>query len=359
MPTWCRWRGHSGRADEINTCIACNQACLDHTFGGKLASCLVNPRACHETVLNYPRTASPKRIAVVGAGPAGLAFSSLAAQRGHAVSLFEQSGEIGGQFNMAKRIPGKEDFHETLRYFAGELERHQVDLKLDHHAGADELAEFDEVVIATGVNPRKPDIPGLEHSKVVGYIDVLQGKVEVGRRVAIVGDGGIGFDVAEFLVQTPGEESASLSIDAFAREWGIDLSMTAQGGVAGVEKEIPAPAREIVMLQRKKSKPGKGLGKTTGWAHRLSLKGRDVKMLAGVEYQRIDDDGLHISIEGQPQVLEVDHVVICAGQVPNRKLVDELTLPGDQCHLIGGAHVAAELDAKLAIREACELAAKI
>ncbi len=347
------------RADEINTCIACNQACLDHTFGGKLASCLVNPRACHETVLNYTAVTSPKRIAVVGAGPAGLAFASVAAKRGHSVTLFEQSTETGGQFNMAKRIPGKEEFHETLRYFAGEIERHVVDLRLGQRALANDLDGFDEVVLATGVNPRWPDIPGIGHPKVLGYIDVLQGGAKVGEKVAIIGCGGIGFDVAEFLAHSTGTQSASLSPEAFALEWGIDMSMAAQGGVAGVKAVIPSSPRQITMLQRKKGKPGKGLGKTTGWAHRLSLKAREVRMLAGVEYQRIDDAGLHISIDGNPQILDVDHVVVCAGQESNRELAAAITASGSQPHLIGGAHIAAELDAKLAIREACELAARL
>ena len=349
----------AGREDEINTCIACNQACLDHTFQAKTASCLVNPRACHETELNYRPADAPRRVAVVGAGPAGLACASVAAQRGHAVTLFEASDALGGQFNMAKRIPGKEEFHETLRYFRVQLEKHGVELRLGTRAEVATLADFDEVVVATGVHPRVPDIPGIDHPSVLGYIDVLAGGAEVGERVAIIGAGGIGFDVAEYLCHAPGETPPSQSVEAFAAEWGIDLSLEARGGVEGIAPR-PAPSpRRITLLQRKKSKPGKGLGKTTGWIHRLGLRAKQVEMLAGVEYERIDDEGLHVTIDGEPRVLGVDHVVVCAGQVSNTALADALRAAGRPAHVIGGAHVAAELDAKRAIKEACELAARL
>lgn len=345
----------AGKPETINTCIACNQACLDHTFKGKLASCLVNPRACHETVLNYIPTQQHKSVAVVGAGPAGLACATVAAERGHQVVLFDQASEIGGQFNMAKVIPGKEEFYETLRYFANRIEETGVDLRLNTTVSAGDLQEFDEVVIATGVTPRTPAIDGIDHSKALSYLDVLQKRSQVGESVAIVGAGGIGFDVAEYLVQADhGDQSPSLSVEAFAREWGIDRQLEGRGGLT--RAEIAKPARCIWLLQRKTTKPGKGLGKTTGWIHRLSLKNQGVKMLSGVAYERIDDQGLHIIVDGEAQCLNVDHVVICAGQLSRRSLFDELQHKEISIHLIGGAKLAAELDAKRAIKEGSELA---
>jgi len=352
-------KAREGRADEINICIACNQACLDHTFGRKLCSCLVNPRACRETELNYLPVAQAKNIAVVGAGPAGLAFATVAAGRGHKVSLFEQSGEIGGQFNMAKKIPGKEEFAESLAYYRGEVRRSGVNLQLNKRVSVDDLGDFDEVVLATGVYPRQIDMPGIDNANVVSYIDVLNNKVEIGGRVALIGAGGIGFDVAEFLSHSDDHPASSQSSEAFAREWGIDTTFAARGGVKGIKPQPPESAREIWLLQRKAGKPGKTLGKTTGWIHRLSLRHRGVNMLGGVSYERIDDQGLHISINGESRLLEVDHVVICAGQVSNRDLADELEAKGQSCHVIGGAEKASELDAKYAILEGSELAAKI
>jgi len=354
-------KARQGRADEINICIACNQACLDHTFTRKPCSCLVNPRACRETELNYLPAKDIKAIAVVGAGPAGLAFATVAAQRGHRVSLFDKSGEIGGQFNMAKKIPGKEEFSASLDYFRGELERKEVDLQLNTLVSVEDLAGYDEVVLATGVHPRKIDLPGIDHDKVVSYIDVLTDKVKVGGRVAIIGAGGIGFDIAEFLSHPDEHDTDGINgqIEAFAKEWGIDRSLEARGGVEGIEPQPPESAREIWLLQRRAGKPGKALGKTTGWIHRLSLRHRGVHMLGNVNYERIDDQGLHISIDGEKQVLEVDHVVVCAGQVSNRDLAESLDGRGLSMHVIGGAQKAAELDAKYAIREGSELAARL
>jgi 2,4-dienoyl-CoA reductase (NADPH2) len=348
-----------GQADEINICIACNQACLDHAFSRKTASCLVNPRACRETELNYLPADRPKSLAVVGAGPAGLACAVVAAERGHRVSLFDSADRIGGQFNMAKKIPGKEEFYETLDYYRRQLELKNVNLKLGRRVNADDLEGFDEVVLATGVTPRTPDIEGIDHDRVLGYVDVLQGKAEVGQRVAIVGAGGIGFDVAEFLARASHNGPEFPRMAEFAREWGIDLSLESRGGVSGVAAEPEPLAREIWLLQRKSSKPGKGLGKTTGWVHRLSLTKRGVKMMGGVTYRRIDESGLHITHNDEEKLLEVDNVVICAGQVPQRELHDPLVERGITVHLIGGADVAAELDAKRAIRQASELAAEL
>ncbi len=366
-------KAREGRPEEINICIACNQACLDHTFNRKTCSCLVNPRACRETELNYLPVKQVKAIAVVGAGPAGLAFATVAARRGHRVSLFDQADEIGGQFNMAKKIPGKEEFSASLDYYRVELDRSGVDLQLSTHISAEDLEGYDEVVLATGVYPREIDIPGINHAKVVSYIDVLNDKIKIGSKVALIGAGGIGFDVAEFLSHSaerdpdqshnhfPPSSSAqsSRSTEAFMREWGIDRTFEARGGVKGVKAQPPKSAREIWLLQRKLGKPGKTLGKTTGWIHRLSLAKRGVQMLGGVSYERIDDHGLHISIDGKKQLLEVDHVVICAGQVSNRDIADVLEENGLSCHIIGGAHKAAELDAKYAIREGSELAARL
>jgi len=348
-----------GRPQEINICIACNQACLDHTFTGQPCSCLVNPRACRETELNYLPVKNVKAIAVVGAGPAGLAFATVAARRGHRVSLFDQAGEIGGQFNMAKKIPGKEEFSASLDYFRGELERTEVDVQLNTCISAEDLAGYDEVILATGVHPRPIDLPGIDHAKVVSYIDVLANRVEIGARVAIIGAGGIGFDVAAFLSQPDHQDAGTPigPIEAYLKEWGIDRTLAARGGVEGVRAQPPACAREIWLLQRKPGSPGKTLGKTTGWIHRLSLRHRGVHMLGNVCYERIDDEGLHISIDGEKQLLAVDHVVICAGQVSNLDLANTLGGRGLSLHIIGGAKKAAELDAKYAIREGSELAA--
>jgi 2,4-dienoyl-CoA reductase (NADPH2) len=356
-------KAEQGRADEINVCIACNQACLDHTFSRQLASCLVNPRACHETLLNYSPASRIRKIAVVGAGPAGLAFSSIAANRGHQVTLFDSAEEIGGQFNMAKRIPGKEEFYETLRYYQRQLELGQVDIRLGKTAGLEDLLDFDQVVLATGVKPRVPEIEGMEHRKVLSYVDVLSGRVDAGGKVALIGAGGIGFDVAEFLSHAAHKDNEAgpqaPTPQQFANEWGIDMSLTAQGGVEGTEATFEPSPREIWLLQRKTTKPGKGLGKTTGWAHRLSLRKRGVHMMAGVRYQRIDDDGLHILLDGEAQLLDVDHVVVCAGQLSHNDLLEPLNDAGQSVHVIGGADFAAELDAKRAIKQGAELAAEI
>jgi len=349
----------AGRGDEINVCIACNQACLDHAFENKVASCLVNPRACHETELVIRSAAARKSLAVVGAGPAGLAFACTAARRGHDVTLFDAADRIGGQFNLAKRIPGKEEFYETLRYFGRQLELTGVDLKLGTRATPEVLADFDEVVLATGVTPRTPGIEGIDHPSVLSYLDVLEKNLMVGRRVALIGAGGIGFDVAEFLGEESVDGPRPQSVEEFARHWGIDTGLEARGGIEGVKPQPEPLAREIWLLQRKASKPGKNLGKTTGWIHRLSLRKRGVKMLAGVQYLRIDDAGLHIEHDGEEKVLAVDNVVVCAGQEPRRELLEPLQAAGMPVHLIGGADVAAELDAKRAIRQGTELAARI
>ncbi len=351
-----------GRADEINTCIACNQACLDHIFENKAASCLVNPAACREAEFAVARAAAPKRVAVVGAGPAGLACATTAAERGHAVTLFDAADEIGGQFNLAKRIPGKEEFGETLRYFRARLARLGVNVALGKRADAADLAGFDAVVLATGIVPRTPAIPGIDHPKVASYVDVVSGRRVAGARVAILGAGGIGFDVAELLTH-PGEPvPASVAapvpsavggdtevLDHFRDQWGIDASYAQRGGTkAPVPESAP---RAVWLLQRKASKVGEGLAKTTGWIRRTLLKQRGVKMLAGVEYARIDDAGLHVVVDGRPQVLDVDTIVLCAGQEPRRELVAALEAAGTRPTLVGGADVAAELDAKRAIEQ--------
>jgi 2,4-dienoyl-CoA reductase (NADPH2) len=349
----------AGRAGEINTCIACNQACLDFVFEGKAATCLVNPRAARETELVFRPATPAKRVAVVGAGPAGLSCATAAGRRGHRVTLFESAEAIGGQFNMAKRVPGKEEFHETLRYFRGEIERAGVELRLGCTVTAAELAaaSFDEVVLACGVLPRVPAIPGIAHPMVLAYPDVLLAGREAGARVAIMGAGGIGFDVAEFLSHDPARPPASLDIPAFMREWGIDMTLGNRGGLT--QAEAPPSPREIWLLQRKPTPPGRDLGKTTGWAHRLALKRRGVRMLAGVAYERIDDKGLWVTQGGERRLLAVDHVVVCAGQEPRRQLVPELEALGFRPHLIGGAKLAAELDARRAIDEGARLAAAL
>jgi 2,4-dienoyl-CoA reductase (NADPH2) len=351
---WVR-KAATGRSDEINTCIACNQACLDHTFQNKVASCLVNPRACHETELHYRKTFAPRRIAVVGAGPAGLACATVAAERGHRVTLFDSASEIGGQFNLAKKIPGKEEFHETLRYFRRRIELTGVELRLGHRVVAGELAEFDEVVLATGIRPRAADFPGVGHPKVCSYVDILTGRVVAGDRVAVIGAGGIGFDVSEFLVQHG--VSPSLDPPRWLAEWGVAADFQGQSGLVRPRPE--APAREVWLLQRSPGRPGARLGKTTGWIHRAGLKARQVQMLGGVEYLGMDDHGLKIRVEGNERVLAVDTVVICAGQEPLRELLGPLQALGKPVHLIGGADVAAELDAKRAIDHGSRLAARL
>ena len=346
-----------GRPEEINTCIACNQACLDHTFTMQVCSCLVNPRACHETELNYLPTSQKKKIAVVGAGPAGLAFATTAAERGHEVALFEAEKEIGGQFNMAKVIPGKEEYAETIRYYDTMIQKHGVKLALNHRVTAEELiaGNYDEIILATGVTPRRVDLEGVNHPMVLNYSEVLYEKKPVGRRVAIVGAGGIGFDMAEFLAHEG--ESPSLNTPTYMAEWGVDMTYQ-HGGSLTQAKPAPSP-REIYLLKRSTGKHGKTLGKTTGWIHRASLAMKQVKMLGKVVYERIDDQGLHISIDDEQMTLAVDNVVICAGQEPLRDLQDALTEAGQSVHLVGGANEAAELDAKRAIKEACYLAAEL
>ncbi|RUO60548.1 NADPH-dependent 2,4-dienoyl-CoA reductase [Pseudidiomarina insulisalsae] len=349
-------KAQAGKGDRINTCIACNQACLDHVFENKRASCLVNPQACYETELLMQPASTTKRLAVVGAGPAGLAFACYAAERGHEVHLFEASDKIGGQFNFAKQIPGKEEFYETLRYFENRLADAGVKVHLQCRQSAESLLEedFDEIILATGVLPRKVDFPGADHEKVLGYIDVLRDHKPLGQKVALIGAGGIGFDVAEYIST---ESSPALSVSEWNSIWGVDEDYRGRGALTQ-----PAPEhspREVWLLQRKTSKVGKGLGKTSGWVHRATLKKKGIHMVAGVTYKKVDDQGLWIEIEGQEQLLPVDHVVICAGQVPLRELQEQLEAAGKKVHLIGGADVAAELDAKRAIRQGAELAAQL
>ncbi|MDC0003125.1 NADPH-dependent 2,4-dienoyl-CoA reductase [Porticoccaceae bacterium] len=352
-------KAFEGREDEINTCIGCNQACLDHGFEGKEISCLVNPRALNETFLNYEPSTAPKKIAVVGAGPAGLAYATVAAERGHSVTLYDAGSEIGGQFNLAKQVPGKEEFYETLRYYSRMLEVHHVDVRLNTKVCAEDLKNggYDHVVVATGITPRTPEVEGIDHPKVVSYVDVIRGNVAVGKKVAVMGAGGIGFDVSELIMHKG--ISAAMDKEVFAREWGIDFTNHPRGGVTGVVPQVEAADRQVFLLQRKSTPVGRGLGKTTGWTHRMSLAKRGVQMMNGIEYNRVDDQGLHISIEGVPQVLDVDTVIVCAGQVPKRTLYDALADSGIATSLVGGAYEASELDAKAAIKQSSELAAAV
>ena len=350
-------KAKAGRSERINTCIACNQACLDHVFQNKRASCLVNPRACHETELKIEPASVRKRIAVIGAGPAGMACASTLGERGHTVTLIDKANEIGGQFNYAKQIPGKEEFHETLRYFRHQLSDTGVDVQLGQTADAASLhaGGYDEVVIATGITPRTVSFPGSDDPRVLSYLDVLARHQSVGAKVAIIGAGGIGFDVAEFLVEHA--PSPTTDVARWTREWGVDMQLAQRGGLQKPKPE--APARQIWLLQRSEGRPGRRLNKTTGWVHRATLKAKQVSMLGKVSYQRFDDQGLHITVDGAPQILPVDHVVVCAGQEPNRRLADELIAAGLKVHVIGGADVAAELDAKRAIAQGTRLASHI
>ena len=357
-PEWVN-KAAEEKADEINTCIGCNQACLDHVFEQKVASCLVNPRACHETELVYEQTTNNKKIAVIGAGPAGLSAATIAAQRGHVVTLFDADNAIGGQFNMAKQIPGKEEFYETLRYFNKQILLHKVTLKLNTKVSVDYLqkSDFDEIIVATGITPRVLKIEGIEHEKVLSYIDVLKHKKPVGKRVAVIGAGGIGFDVSEYLSHTG--ESTSLNIDAWLKEWGIDKSTEARSGIEDVKPEFNPSTREIFMFKRSAGKFGGNLGKTTGWIHRSSLKKKKVQFISEVSYTKIDDEGLHYVQNKENKILKVDHIVICAGQTPFKELYQPLLDAGKNVNVIGGADFAGELDAKRAINQGCRLAAKL
>ncbi|AUC23797.1 NADPH-dependent 2,4-dienoyl-CoA reductase [Polaribacter sejongensis] len=347
------------KADEINTCIGCNQACLDHVFQQKVASCLVNPRACHETELNYYETVLKKKIAVVGAGPAGLAAATIAAERGHFVTLFDADKEIGGQFNIAKQIPGKEEFYETLRYFNKQIELHNVTVKLNTKVSVEDLksSEFEEIIIATGIKPRALKIEGINHPKVLSYIDVLKLKKPVGKRVAVIGAGGIGFDVSEYL--THEGASTSLNINAWLKEWGIDKNLEARAGIENVKPAFEPSPREVFMFKRSKGKFGGNLGKTTGWIHRSTLKKKKVQFIGEVSYTKIDDEGLHYVQNEEAKILKVDNIVICAGQVPFKELYQPLLDAGKKVHVIGGADFASELDAKRAINQGARLAADL
>lgn len=356
-PEWVL-KAAENRSEEINACIACNQACLDHTFTMQICSCIVNPRACHETELNYLPTASPKKIAIVGAGPAGLAAAHIAAMRGHQVDLYEKEAAIGGQFNMAKVIPGKEVYAETIRYYNAMLKKYGVRVHLSHAATSEELlaGQYNEIILATGVTPRKLDFEGYKHPKVLDYADVLYRKKAVGASVAIVGAGGIGFDMAEYLAHDTTHDSVSLHTADYMKEWGVDMNYARGGALADSPQPLPSP-REIYLLKRSKGKHGKDLGKTTGWIHRSSLAMKGVKMLDNVVYLKVDDSGFHISVNGEPVVLPVDHVVICAGQEPLRDLYETLKAQHQSVHLVGGAEDASGLDAKIAIKAASVLAA--
>ena len=349
-----------GRPEEINTCIACNQACLDHTFTMQVSSCIVNPRACHETILVHNPTQHKKKIAVVGAGPAGLEAATVAAKRGHSVVLFEEKDEIGGQFNMAKVIPGKEEYGQTIRYYDSMLKKYGVELRLSTRAEEAALINegFDEIILATGVTPRTVQIDGIDHPKVMNYVDVLYKKKAVGNKVAIIGSGGIGFDMAEYLAHDMAHESVSLNTENYMKEWGVDMTYAKGGALA--ESPLPlASPREIYLLKRSKGKHGKNLGKTTGWIHRSSLAMKDVKMLSDVSYTKVDDRGLHITKGETQEILDVDHVIVCAGQESLKELEAGLIAANQKVHLIGGANIAAQLDAKMAIKEASELAANL
>ena len=357
-PEWVN-KAKAEKSDEINTCIGCNQACLDHVFQRKVASCLVNPRACHETELNYLPTDNKKKIAVVGAGPAGLAAATISAERGHEVTLFDAASETGGQFNMAKQIPGKEEFYETLRYFNKQIDLHNVNLKLETKVSTDDLAnsDFDEIILATGIKPRELKIEGSNHSKVLSYIDVLKHKKPVGKRVAVIGAGGIGFDISEYLSHEG--ESTAVNVDAWLKEWGIDKTLEARSGIEGITPDFEQSPREIFMFKRSKGKFGGNLGKTTGWIHRSTLKKKKVQFIGEVAYNKIDDDGLHYTQNEKQKVLKVDSVVICAGQTPFKELYQPLLDLGKNVHVIGGADFASELDAKRAINQGARLAAKL
>ncbi|AXT35146.1 NADPH-dependent 2,4-dienoyl-CoA reductase [Phaeobacter sp. LSS9] len=349
-----------GKADQIAPCIACNQACLDHTFGGKLTSCLVNPRACHEAELVLTPAATTKTVAIVGAGPAGLSTALAAAERGHKVTLFDRASEIGGQLNMAKQVPGKEEFWGLVDWYRTMLADSDVSLELNREVSAGDLKGFDEVVIATGVVPRDPQIPGQDRDNVVDYIDVLRHKAEVGKRVAVIGAGGIGFDVSEFLLHAG--DSATENLPLWMKEWGVADPAEHRAGLSPEGPQPEAPAREVTLLQRKAERHGKRLGKTTGWIHRATLKMKDVNFVGGVNYEKIDDDGLHVSFgeaRENPTVIAADTVVLCSGQLSERSLVDALEAQGTSCHVIGGADLAAELDAKRAINQGTRLAASL
>ena len=352
-------KARAGKSHLINTCIACNQACLDHTFSGKLTSCLVNPRACNETNLNYVKTTAPKKVAVVGAGPAGLSVATVLAQRGHSVTLYDAAQSIGGQLNIAKQIPSKLEFEETIRYFGNMLQEHKVEVRLGKKVTAEELAAagFQEVVLATGIVPRKPPIPGADHAKVLSYVDVLRDKKPVGRRVAIIGGGGIGYDTALYITD-PGHATWQKP-EEFAKEWGIDLSVSVRAGLTAKTPEYLNAPREVTMFKRSKGKFGSTLGKTTGWIHKITLEERRVQQISNVTYDKIDDEGLHYTLRGESRVFPCDTIILCAGQEPLRELEPSLTGKGMTVHIIGGAREAGELDAKRAIAEGAELGARL